>query len=211
MLPILLAAVVLSVAASPPAMAKGATSVTISGPGIEDRSLGYTRRLDDVDVGSLAEVSGIYLIYGAVIASDDPGLTKAELGPRYILTWYQGRTVMAVSHIYPFTTQGAWAHLPYEQSGWVRGDPDLEQALVELGANRPQAGAEAGVSTNSTAVGSGSRTEVEPVEASPSTVSVAGRSWMAGAAVLAVLGYGAWLVRRRRTGTLASWPPHRST
>ncbi|MGH3346789.1 MAG: hypothetical protein ACRDO4_07385 [Nocardioides sp.] len=205
---LLIAALAVPVTVAPPAHAKGATHVVVSGPGIGDVRLGWTRRMDDVDVGSLAEVSGIYLILGAGIATDDPGLTKAELGPRYELTWYAGSTVLAVSHVYPFTTQSAWMRIPHEQGGWVRGGPALERAMVELGAVRPGDGAKAGVSTSSTTVGpssaamgsdssASSPAGAEQVAPSPS-VPVAG---VAGLATLALLMVAAavWMVRRRRT------------
>lgn len=193
----LLVALAAPVVLAPTAYAKGATSVVVSGPGIADRSLGYTRRTDDVDVGALAEASGIYLIYGAAVASDDPGLTEAELGPRYVLTWYTGSMVMSVSHVYPFAANGAWTHLPDEDGGWVRGGPTLERAMADLGATRPQRHAAPGVSTSSTVVGSGSRTEVEPVETSTSTLKVAGAVGVAG--LLLLIGAGARFLWRRRT------------
>jgi hypothetical protein len=196
---LLAVALAIPVAVAAPAYAKGATDVVVSGPGIDEVRLGYTRRTDDVDVGSLAEVSGIYLIYGAAIATHDPGLTRAELGPRYQLTWYQGSSVMSVSHVYPFASQGAWMHIPYEQRGWVRGGRDLEDAMVELGATPPrsEASEDSGASTGPTAVGSGSRTGVEPVETA-SSLPEAGLAGLAAVAVLLVV-TGVWTVRRRRT------------
>ena len=215
---LLLTALVVPVTTATPAHAKGPTAVVVSGPGIEDRRLRYTRA-DDVDVGTLSEASGIWQIYGAAIATDDPDLSKAELGPRYVLTWYVGHTVMAVSHVYPFSTQSAWMNIPHEDGGWVRGGPDLERAMVELGAEQPKAESEVstsstavgsgrrpGVGSGSTAVGSGSPTQVEPAETSTPTADVSGQAWLVGIAALAVLvGGGAWL-QRRRSGTLSPWP-----
>ncbi len=45
----LLAVLAAPVVLAPPAVAKGATDVVVNGPGIEDRSLGHTRRMDDVE------------------------------------------------------------------------------------------------------------------------------------------------------------------
>lgn len=198
LLTIVLGSVVLVGATSCPAYAKGATDVHVSGPGMDKTVLGYTRRMDDVDVGSLAEASGIYQIFGAAIATDDPGLSKEELGPRYVLTWYQGSIIMAVSHVYPFTSQGAWARIPYEQGGWVRGGPDLERAMVDLGALRPQDVAEPGVSPSSTTAGPDSAGVATPDGTTNSTGGTAGQAGWVGLAALALLtGGGAWLLLRR--------------
>lgn len=195
LLPLLLAVTVLPVTTSPPAYAKGATGVVVTGPGITERSLDYTRRKNDVDVGSLAEVSGIYLIYGGAIAADNPRLTEAELGPRYVLTWYQSSTVLAVSHVYPFAANGALAHIPHEQGGWVRGGPALARAMVELGAVPLQDDAAVAVSTGSTGVGSAAATQVDALETS--AVGADERAWWVGLPLLAVLVAGGWLVRHR--------------
>ena len=196
---LLLTALAVPVTVAAPAHAKGATDVVVSGPGIDDVKLGYTRRTDDVDVGSLAEVSGIYMIYGSGTAGDDPGLTTAELGPQYVLTWYAADTVMTVSHVYPFTPQGALMHIPDEDGGWVRGGPVLHDAMVELGATspvdeEPAEAADAGATTS----------DDQPAAAASSTDgSSSGTAAAAIGAVAAglvlLLAAGAWLVRRRRT------------
>lgn len=134
-----------TVATPLPALAKGATSVTVSGPGVVDRSLDYTRAGRDVDLSTLAEASGIYGIFGDGMYVERPGLTAAELGPRYVLTWYEGDAVMAVSHVYPFAEGGAWASVPPGQrlfghrmdAGWWQGGPALQRAMVRLGAVEP--------------------------------------------------------------------------
>jgi len=195
-------ALAVPVTVAAPTYAKGATDVVVSGPGIDDVRLGYTRRMDDVDVGSLAEVSGIYQIYGAAITTDDPGLTTAELGPRYELTWYGGDQVMVVSHVYPFTSQGAWLNIPHEQGGWVRGGPDLEDAMVTLGARPPTVSdwtaptgvtdPKGGATTDESAAAANGSPD-DPSSALP-TVAVGGVA----AGVLLLLTAGAWLVRRRR-------------
>ena len=201
LLPMLLGSVVVVGSTSPPAYAKGATDVVVSGPGIPEVSLSYTQRTDDVDVSSLAEASGIYLIYGAGIAEDDPGLTRAELGPRYRLTWYVAGTVMADSDVYPFARSGAWTHIPADDD-WIRGGPGLERAMVELGAAYPEPDAEPQVLASTAAVGSASPTEVEPVAASTSTVSFAGQAaWPGLAALVALVAGAAWYRRHRRATT----------
>jgi hypothetical protein len=195
---LLLTVLAVPVTVAAPAHAKGATDVVVSGPGIDDVKLGYTRRMDDVDVGSLAEVSGIYMIYGSGAAGDDPGLTTAELGPHYVLTWYAADTVMTVSHVYPFTPQGAWMHIPDDDGGWVRGGPVLHDAMVELGATRP-VGEKPAESTDAAATTS----DDQPAAAASSTDdSSSGSGAVTGVLVASIgllLAAGAWLVRRRRT------------
>lgn len=202
---LLLATLAVPVTVAAPAHAKGATDVVVSGPGIHDVRLGWTRRKDDVDAGSLAELSGIYQIYGAAIATDDPGLTRAELGPRYRLTWYQGTTVMVVSHVYPFTTQSAWHRIPHEDGGWIRGGPGLEQAMVRLGATPPRAGS-AGSADSGHAASSAADDTTDPPAAAAVTSPedpTSGTSPVTPAAVgtvvVLLIAAGVWLARRRRT------------
>lgn len=145
--PLVLVAVLgVTVAAPAPALAKGASSVTVTGPGVVARSITYTQAPDDVDLDSLAEASGIYGIFGAGDFVARPELSAAELGPRYVLTWYQGPSqVLAVSHVYPFAEGGAWAHVPRGQrlfgestrAGWSHGGAALERAMVRAGAVEP--------------------------------------------------------------------------
>ena len=208
----LLTVLAVPVVVAPPAVAKGATDVVVTGPGIDHVSLGFTRDMTDVDVGSLAETSGIYGIFGDGEFVARPGLTPAELGPRYDLTWYMGTDVMTTSHVYPFAEGGAWAEVPDGQEawhvtfegGWWHAGAALEGQLVELGAEAPaDAAAAPVVSGGPTDAGSGSTSS-----SAASPVPVAG---LAGLAALVVLvGVGGWLLRRR-TGTLAGWSLHRST
>jgi hypothetical protein len=217
----LLTVLVVPVVAAPPAVAKGATEVAVTGPGIEHVELGYTRDETDVDVGSLSETSGIYGIFGSGEFAGRPDLTDDELGPRYDLTWYEGSDVLATSHVYPFAEGGAWAEVPEGQrvwdmdlaGGWWHGGAALEGQLVALGAEPPASSAP-GASTSSTAAGSGSPGVAPEVSTSSTDVESGSRTTMAGIAGLVALtvlvGAGVWLVLRRG-GRLAAWPLHRST
>ena len=205
---LLLAALAVPVTVAAPAHAKGATSVTVEGPGTEKVTVGhFTRRTDDVDLGSLSEVSGIYGIFGSGQYTDAPDLTEAELGPRYVLTWYQASEVMAVSHVYPFAAGGAWTMVPEGQTlygeaiqtGWWRGGSALEEAMVTLGARDPAA-ADGAAATTDTA----SSAEVQAAAATSSPDDYAsGSSTLTTGAVAGglalVVAVGAWLIRRRRT------------
>lgn len=199
LLSLLIAALVLPVAAAGPAVAKGATAVTVSGPGIERTSLGFTRATDDVDVGTLSEATGVHGIFGAGELVARPDLTTAELGPRYDLTWYQAEGVMVESHVYPFAEGGAWAEVPAGQrlwgepveTGWWHGGTALREQLVSLGAWEP---AGSGGDTSGTTGAVGAVAPSSPDPGSGGSPLVAGSAVVA---LLAVLGGGWWLRRRR--------------
>lgn len=195
---VLVAALGITVATPTPALAKGATSVTVTGPGLGPRSFGYTRAGHDVDLGTLAEASGIYGIFGSGRFVERPTLSKAELGPRYVLTWHQDRPVMAVSHVYPFARGGAWAHVPARQqlwghtlhSGWWKGGRALERALVRLGADAPEPPVEPVAAAVS---GTAPPTTTPPGDSPLVAVSIVG-------AGLAMVAAGWAFARRRATG-----------
>ena len=196
MLPaVLLAVVVVPLATSPPAYAKGASAVEVSGPGVDDTRLRFTRDRTDVDVGSLAEVSGLYQLYGSAFATEGPGLTDAELGQRYVLTWYVHGSVMATSHVYPFATDGAWVHVL--DNGWIRGGPDLEEAMVELGAGAPKVKTGAALVAPSVTAPAPAAGAPSPETETSSSVPVGGLAGVAGLVLL--VGATAWWLRRRRT------------
>ncbi len=200
----LVLAVLLAVAG--PASAKGATSVTVVGPGIPKLTVDHwTEPDEDVDLGMLSEVSGIYGIFGDGSLGDAPSLTKGELGPRYVLTWYEASKVMAVSHVYPFAVGGAWTEIPAGQrlwgeplrSGWWHGGDALRDAMVELGATDT---ARASGPTSDTDLSDG----VTAAAALPPDTGSSDSSWPTAGAVVALVGICAvaitvWLLRRRRT------------
>jgi hypothetical protein len=204
---LLLTALAVPVTVAAPAHAKGATKVVVEGPGMEPVKLRmYTRRTDDVDLGSLSEVSGIYGIFGSGTYGDAPDLSKAELGPRYDLTWYQASDVMAVSQVYPFAEGGAWTLVPEGQTlygeaiqtGWWHAGTPLEDAMVDLGATPPAAEDPAETADSGTTA-----SDDQPAAAASSTDdSSSGSGAVTGvlaAGIGLLLAAGAWLVRRRRT------------
>jgi hypothetical protein len=208
LLSLLLAALAVPATVAGPAHAKGATSVTVSGPGIDERTLGFTRRTDDVDVGSLAEASNIYGIWGDGQFADAPALTADELGPRYRLTWYEGNVRMVVSHVYPFAEAGAWAEVPVGQrlwrepvaTGWWHGGSELARQLTELGATAAATTATDGSGSDQAAGAIG--TPATPASSSPSGLPLVatGSAVLAG---LALLAGSVWWLRRRRTPAAA--------
>lgn len=125
----------LSLAMPGPAAVKGATDVVVSGPGVDDVHLAWTRRAGDVDVMTLADASGLYLVYGA-----SPPFDEDELGPRYQLEWATSALPLSTSYAYPFSRR-AWVR--HAAGGWARGGPQLRRQLVALGASETVASAEA--------------------------------------------------------------------
>jgi hypothetical protein len=201
---LLLTALAVPVTVAAPAHAKGATKVVVEGPGMETVKLRlYTPRTDDVDLGSLSEVSGIYGIFGSGQYGDAPDLSRAELGPRYDLTWYQASDVMAVSQVYPFAEGGAWTLVPEGQTlygepiqtGWWHAGSPLEDAMVDLGATPPTA--------EDPAETADSASDDQPAAAASSTDDASSGSGAVTGVLAAGIGLllaaGAWLVHRRRT------------
>jgi hypothetical protein len=201
---LLLTALAVPVTVAAPAHAKGATKVVVEGPGMATVKLRlYTPRTDDVDLGSLSEVSGIYGIFGSGQYGDAPDLSRAELGPRYDLTWYQASDVMAVSQVYPFAEGGAWTLVPEGQalygepiqSGWWHAGSPLEDAMVDLGATPPTA--------EDPAETADSASDDQPAAAASSTDDASSGSGAVTGVLAAGIGLllaaGAWLVHRRRT------------
>ena len=201
---LLLAVVVVPATTADPALAKGATEVTVSGPGIDDQTLGFTRRTSDVDVGSLAEATNNYGIWGDGTFVHRPRLTADQLGPRYTLTWYEGEVRMVVSHVYPFAEDGAWAEVPDGQrlwgepveTGWWHGGTALEEQLVSLGAPTPAGDGGDAAADAGAAAGAVDVQAPTPPASSPGLPLVAtGSAVVAG---LAMLAGAVWWARRRR-------------
>lgn len=201
-------------AAAGPASAKGPTSVTVVGPGIPKLTVDHWTEPDedeDVDVGTLSEVSGIFGIFGDGSLGDAPSITKAELGPRYVLTWYEVDQVMAVSHVYPFAAGGAWTEIPPGQrlwgetlrSGWWHGGDALRDAMVALGAVDPGSAGD----TAGDAAGDKDSTSDEVTAAGtlPPDAGSSGGWWPTAGAVVAAVGvcavFAGWVLRRRRTSS----------
>ena len=203
---LLLTALVVPVTVATPAHAKGATKVVVEGPGMEPVKLRlYTPRTDDVDLGSLSEVSGIYGIFGSGQYGDAPDLTEAELGPRYDLTWYEASDVMAVSQVYPFAEGGAWTLVPEGQTlhgepiqtGWWHAGAPLEDAMVDLGAT-PPIGDEPAEETDSAPATSDDDPAAAPSSTDDSSSGSGLVTGILATGVTLLLAAGAWLVRRRR-------------
>jgi hypothetical protein len=138
---------VLALAGTVPAgQAKGPTDVVVSGPGVDDVHLTYTEPIDDVDAGTLGDVSQLYDVWSPGKLGPAPDLSADQLGPRYVLNWSgdphgDGNDDIVVQHAYPFAEGGAWIEfLPGQEmygapiaSGWVQA-PRLRTEMVELGA-----------------------------------------------------------------------------
>jgi hypothetical protein len=122
-----------------PALAKGAESVTLTGPGI-----GRPIKLDTTDTGLLGRAMTQTGLWWST-RGDRPlpleGPPPGELGPGYTLTWIlYGEDVVIRQVVYPFAQGGVVVHTPIQE--WVRGRaegagwfdaPALQTTLARLG------------------------------------------------------------------------------
>lgn len=141
-----LAVFMLGVAA--PALAKGASSATIEGPGIAIAIL-----IEDGNLAQLVEASGFWqLLYGTENPSNTGGrilshAPEGEHGPRYVVTWYLGdEPYPAQFDVYPLAVAGPLVHvaegtvggyfgIDTVPGGWFAADPILTELLVGYGVS----------------------------------------------------------------------------
>jgi len=192
-----------------PALAKGVSSATIEGPGLEEPLV------IEATAVRLVEASGFWeLLYGA--DGESPGATGAllsqppsgDLGPAYEVTWYLGGDPYpAPSTVYPFAPGGPLVYVEEGKvggffgidivpGGWFAADPILTDLMVGYGV--PMATSKLSDSQGSEPVVVSTTPEVAPVvvpEKSSLAVEVLPRSPMpvtgafdAGSGVLAAGG-----------------------
>lgn len=180
-------------ATASPAMAKGPTEVSVTGPGV-DAQLSYRHAGNNVDLGRLADAARTYHHWDGSGLAPSPELTADQLGPRFVLTWTVGRSAWGVQHAYPFAEGGAWVRfvsVPGEgPGGWLRV-PALTEQLVALGAVEEASPSPVAATTEETAV------RAEPRASEPAGRSSYGVLVPVGLALVVVLGAGALIVRRR--------------
>lgn len=149
---LLVAAVVLAVPGA--ALAKGPSTVTLSGPGLEDPvQLGGYGPLP-----TLPDLSGLTTAFGGtgldwLLPSRPPG----DLGPRYTLTWdLHGSAVR--QEVYPYAKPRPVTYTP-SAGGWFVSTDELRTTLIGLGlpASAPAAesrnGGIAGIAAGALAAG----------------------------------------------------------
>jgi len=131
-----------------PAVAKGASVVTVKGPGVPPISL------DGDGTRTLNDAAGLY----RAVSHQPAGATlrrrpTGKLGPRYVATygWLVAvdRTKPVRQELYPFAEGGAWTYTPPGQrvfetgsafkGGWYRAGQPLTDLLVSLGVPEPVA------------------------------------------------------------------------
>jgi hypothetical protein len=126
-----------------PALAKvDIWKADISGPGLEEKI-----RIEAPDTGGLWE-SGIDLAGGlddiAADSVDELGLTPADLGPRYLVTYRFFGDDRIRQDLYPYAKGGPVTYTPPGQrvaegwggmisAGWYRSSPGFFQYLVDHG------------------------------------------------------------------------------
>ena len=137
-------AVALSVAAG--ASAKGPESASLTGPGLEQRSLTFAGNGEmgqGTPLGALVDASGFFAqMYGQ---TPDPTLKTrppGTLGPHYRITYVvpgpNGIRSRVVQDVYPFAKPAPLTHMKPTQrywgsrvahGGWFRSTPALRQVL----------------------------------------------------------------------------------
>jgi hypothetical protein len=160
---------VVALAVVPAAQAKGPTSATISGPGLEEpvrlAALSEGQRLSRY--WQLVEGLGFFpAAFGQITSPLLPARPAGDLGPRYTIRYGlpmgYGRRAVVVQHLYPYADGGPATYMPPGQKifghktrgGWYRAAPGVKAALLARGlpAARPPAGTGTGT-RNTAAVG----------------------------------------------------------
>ena len=143
---VLLLAAVLAVPG--PAIAKGPSKVTITGPGLARPIVlaGVAEGSSTSRIGRLVEASGWFAL--AFRQVPDPTSARRPAGapgPAYLAVYVVptgGSTSVRIrQELYPYAAAGALAHMRAGQAlfggtthgGWYRGGPALRRALVALG------------------------------------------------------------------------------
>jgi hypothetical protein len=212
-------------AVATPALAKGATQASITGPGLT-RPLTVSAQGEALPgegdtLSSLAEQTGLFtvLLGSGGGTPDEPSALRTppavgSLGPKYTITY----TVPGVTprpgqangqirqNLYPRAAGGPVIYTPPGQqgfgqplqaSGWLRGTPRLTVTLTRLGVP-------IGTSLPSTP-----RTAIPAPSAAPKPAGVTAPAWLiatiVSAVAVAIAGTVLWLRRRSRPATASDW------
>jgi len=224
-------AIAVAAAVATPALAKGATQASITGPGLARpvtiSAQGEALPGQSDTLSSLAGQTGLFtVLFGPGSGTpDEPSPLRtppaaASLGPRYTLTY----TVPGVTngpgqpagqvrqYLYPRAAGGPMIDTPPGQqgfgqplqaTGWLRGTPQLTATLTRLGV---PAGASLPSSPVSTAPVSTAPVSAAPAPAAApkpgdTTAPAALIATIVSAVVIAVAGTAWWLRRRSRSPT----------
>ena len=216
-------AIVVAAAVATPALAKGATQASITGPGLARpvtvSAAGEALPGQSDALSGLADQTGLFtVLFGPGNGTPDgPSALRtppaaASLGPKYTLTY----TVPGVTpepgqpdgqirqYLYPRAAGGPVIYTlpgqqgfgqPLQAAGWLRGTPQLTATLTRLGVP-------AGVSLPATAGAPASRSATPAPAAAPKPGGTTAPAWLiatiVSAVMIAVAGTAWWL--RRRVG-----------
>jgi hypothetical protein len=197
-------ALLLLAAIASPAQAKGAESVTISGPGIDHVKLTYTGH--GVDVNTVAEATLIYeMAFGSPRDLHDKVPAPETLGPAYTVD-YDFFDEHVVQTVYPLASPHPAIYLPPGQelygsrvpSRWLAAPSDLRRTLARLGAPLKELAAE-----SVEAVPQDTPLAAEPAragtdEGKPSTDGALDLWWLVAGLMAAAAAGLSWLGWRRR-------------
>ena len=219
-------AIAVAAAVATPALAKGATQASITGPGLARpvtiSAQGEALPGQSDTLSSLAGQTGLFtVLFGPGSGTpDEPSPLRtppaaASLGPRYTLTY----TVPGVTpgpgqpagqvrqYLYPRAAGGPMIDTlpgqqgfgqPLQATGWLRGTPQLTATLTRLGV---PAGASLPSSPGSTASVSAAAAPAAVPKPGDTTAPAALIATIVSAVVIAVAGTAWWLRRRSRSPT----------
>lgn len=219
-------AIAVTAAVATPALAKGATRASITGPGLA-RPVTVSAQGEALPgqadtLSSLAEQTGLFtVLFGPGSATpDEPSPLRtppaaASLGPKYTLTYTvpgvtpePGQTDGQIRQdLYPRAAGGPVIYTlpgqqgfgqPLQATGWLRGTPQLTATLTRLGVP-------AGASLPS-APGSAASVPAAPAPATaPKPDDTTTPAWLiatiASSVAIAIAGTALWLRRRSRPAT----------
>jgi hypothetical protein len=213
-------------AVATPALAKGATQASITGPGLARpvtvSAQGEALPGQGDTLSSLAEQTGLFMVLFGLDSStrDEPSplLTPpaaAALGPRYTLTYTvpgvtpePGQTDGQIRQdLYPRAAGGPVIYTlpgqqgfgqPLQATGWLRGTPRLTTTLTRLGVP-------AGASLPSVPGSAASVPATIAPASAPKPDDMTAPAWLiatiSSAVVIAIAGTALWLRRRSRQAT----------
>lgn len=219
-------AIAVTAAVATPALAKGATRASITGPGLAHpvtvSAQGEALPGQGDTLSSLAEQTGLFtVLFGPGSSTpDEPSPLRtppaaASLGPKYTLTYTvpgvtpePGQTDGQIrQYLYPRAAGGPVIYTlpgqqgfgqPLQATGWLRGTPQLTATLTRLGVP-------ASASLPS-APGSAASVPAAPAPAAaPKPDDTTAPAWLiatiASAVAIAIAGTALWLRRRSRPAT----------
>jgi hypothetical protein len=186
------------------ALAKGPSSATIAGEGLEHPVEAAGLEGGGGDFAALVDQTGFFP--AIFVQTPDPMLDRApsgELGPQLVVTWRlpfeEGRTDFVVQELYPYATAGPLTYTAPgqrffggEQShgGWYRASVELVATLERLGAAPEERDGDGAIVPAVNAVAPAGGSEATGAPRSGGGGDDGGAWWLAPMAALSVVALG---------------------